>query len=760
MTSPRNGQSYVKLYRNDGSNGFGSVDNVFYFDSGTSPRLAAGDLNGDNKLDVVMTQQTAGPSYAGTRLFLNTHGEAGSPSSGLTDTTGKGIEGTQGPRGTKDVAMADFNGDGFLDVILTHIEAVGTVGFPAGDSASILINQGMHSETGVWQGLLQDVQAFQGSAVAPYACLAFGDIDGDGDIDLYFGVHFFEDHVFLNDGSATFTVTPSGVLSGATEMSKAAVFGDLDGDGDLDAIITGNFDSAPRVLYNDGTGVFSSDQSNTIVANTEGGRHVALIDHDGDGDLDVVIQGPKLGGYLIANTDDTDRTGDMSLFMNLGSGVPVLVAGSDIATNRFNGRSISSAFGDVDNDGAVDLFIDNTLYMNDGTGQFTYAGLAFAIEGGLGSSLNAFVTGLNVVDVNGDGFLDVFFSTANVNSVQYVHLYMNDGAGGFSAADPSLTSAINSDITTAKQAVNLLYYYSYAYVLGDIDGDGDIDYLFSNMCMQTSCSLFRNDGSGTFVKDGSFALSNKVRIFLVDVDNDSDLDIIALDTATTPMHYGAGHLSATRGAMDWFSCLQLYKNDGSGAFTGPTSDAFTQTTLSYTPEDLAGYNVLPWDSDPAFADFDGDGHVDLLWYNFHGGIMFRNDGTGSFTNLADPPLAAYTGAFNELVELSARLTAGDIDGDGDYDLILALGGQNYGRSNYLYMNDRQAGFTAIGDELSRIRDRTRSSAMADIDNGASLRAAPSHDCAHTARPDAIADRALTGLGCSCLIRCFDARRRW
>ena len=247
----------------------------------------------------------------------------------------------------------------------------------------------------------------------------------------------------------------------------------------------------------------------------------SLGDVDGDGDLDLVITGRDSGDSenYTATLYTNDGTGG---FTDASAGLTGLWTGS-------------SSFGDVDDDGDLDLVITgkvdlNTttalLYTNDGTGTFSNSGAGLAAVG-TGS------TG-NFADVDDDGDLDVLI-TGYTGSTQTAILYTNDGNGNFTDAAAGLTG---------------VYYSSSAF--GDVDGDGDLDLVISGRDPFKSTILYTNDGSGNFA-DAAAGLANveKGSTSFGDVDGDGDLDLVITGQGTA-------------------NIAKLYLNDGDGNFTPPS----------------------------------------------------------------------------------------------------------------------------------------------------------------------------------------------
>lgn len=299
---------------------------------------------------------------------------------------------------------------------------------------------------------------------------AAGDVDSDGDIDLFIlRGDLGPNLLFLNEGGVAFR--EAGASAGlaltagpANGRHSGAVFGDLDGDRDLDLVIGGVDGESARLFLNDGTGRFQDATSGSGFETMTSRRTISLAlgDYDGDGDLDLAMahwgtprdaQAPgetetlwrndtanavvkftpvsepskissllALGGAQGApaqNTDftfspsfvDFDLDGDQDIlsvadfkgsrvFLNNGDGT---FGAGPVTPDDENG--MGAAVGDYDNDGDPDWFVSsvngNRLYQNLGGGRFRRASEAGVEAGGWG-------WGSCFADFNADGFLDIY----------------------------------------------------------------------------------------------------------------------------------------------------------------------------------------------------------------------------------------------------------------------------------------------------------------------------------------------------------------
>ncbi len=249
--------------------------------------------------------------------------------------------------------------------------------------------------------------------------LAVGDVDGDGHDDILL-VGSGDLRLFRNDGTGRFAdeTAARGVITPETGICRMGVFGDVDGDGDADLFV--GVIEGPNLLFrNEGSGRFERVPEAESGLRSSGDTTTAcLFDPDGDGDLDLYVGS---GGNLHRNTPDPiydARNGAANqLFENLGDGTFRDV--TDAAGVGDVGWTLAVTTVDYDADGDTDLFVANdfgwdSLYRNDGGLQFTEVAREVGIAH-RGSSMSAAFD-----DLDGDGDADLFISGMASNTAWMV----------------------------------------------------------------------------------------------------------------------------------------------------------------------------------------------------------------------------------------------------------------------------------------------------------------------------------------------------
>lgn len=359
------------------------------------------------------------------------------------------------------------------------------------------------------------------------ASASFFDADQDGDLDLICnggGVNGLVSELMINNGEGLFTASSQQFIS---VYGGKLLTGDIDGDGDLDIFLSGlneSEETMSMVYRNDGTGVFTEDGSSSILPFFIGDAE--FIDSDGDSDLDIILTGAvsdtfaatKLylndgsGNFTSTLTDidslaytfsdisvgDVDSDGDQDIFMcgnavvgSTGVGFIsrlYLNNGSNmfsVSPQMFGGISGVAKFSDYDNDEDLDLIMSGTndlggisyIYNNDGNGQFS-----LNPENPIPPLEGAAIT---LLDADQDGDQDLFITGIDNVALEFVFVYFDNQDGTFVPVDDQPFTGVWAATIEA----------------GDIDGDSDLDLYVSGAFAPAFASLYVNMTTSASVQD-------------------------------------------------------------------------------------------------------------------------------------------------------------------------------------------------------------------------------------------------------------------
>ena len=437
-------------------------------------------------------------------------------------------------------------------------------------------------------------------------------------------------------------IPASGSPQNAT-FSENVDFGDIDLDGDLDAVFANGGDLGNvqnSVWVNQGPtsmGLFVDETTTRLPAIADASRDIEFVDFDADGDPDIYVSnssqfmnqtnrwwhntGLGSGAYsdeTQARWLDLGQNDGVSTFSSISNAV-VLPSGG------FIDWSCDCDFGDLDNDGDLDLL--HSAYGGSFSGQVP--------------------TRLFLND--GDGF----FTEFNPSGVKLNGSFIPNGtpalwAEGVFQHDTTATDGSAADIATTALDIDV----------ADIDGDLDLDILLG--ARNETPRLFVNNQNSSKTlppfRDATYALlsshanlTNYEQEF-GDVDNDGDVDLFGLNWA---------------GMND-----TIMLNDGTGLFG----------TWSIIPGSAPADSC---DSEGDFIDYDNDGDDDLIIAVFRGqDRLYANDGTGTYTQVTAtemPPAFA-------IDDTALDIDAADIDNDGDYDMFASAQWGPGLSGNIFYLN--------------------------------------------------------------------------
>ena len=443
------------------------------------------------------------------------------------------------------------------------------------------------------------------------------------------------------------------------------------------------------------------------------GPGVAMLDYDNDGDLDLYFpQGRMLGlgktldDALIPPEAPLPLTG--RLYRN---DLEVLADGS--RTLRFTDATEASgldvraygmgvATGDIDNDGWIDLYLTqlgaDQMFHNNGDGTFTDVSLH------TGTSNAQWSLSASFLDFDRDGWLDLYVSNY-LNYLDYTDDADSDCSTPFGERDycgPQRYLSVPDRLyrnrgngtfadVTAEAQVASEYGPALGVVTADVDGDGWVDIYVANDGQENQLWVNQQDGTfsngallaGVALNDAGSAEAG-MGVDAGDFDNDGDDDLFVT------------HLVSETNT--------LYVNDGSGLF----EDRSAPSGLGFPSLTYTGFGTL-------WFDFDNDGWLDILAVN--GAVrtiqalvqakdpyplhqrnqLFHNLGNGRFDDVSER-----AGAVFQLSEVSRGAAFGDLDNDGDVDVLVT---NNSGRARLLLNNigdrNRWLGLRLVGTGVDR-----------------------------------------------------------
>ncbi len=401
------------------------------------------------------------------------------------------------------VALLDYDNDGDLDIYFVQGNYIngqkdGLI-FAPRHPEPLTDRLYRNDTTEADEPRFTDVTKQAGITASGYGMgVATGDIDNDGDVDIYL-TNYGSNQLLLNNGDGTFSLQADAGGADDKRWSIGASFVDMDRDGWLDLYVVNYVNyklASPKTcraidgtpdycspqafngvadgyFRNQGKGVFSNQGSRVGIAQRKApGLGVISADFNQDGWPDIYVANDGEANILWMNQKNgsvQDRAMLSGVAVNM-NGMPEASMGVDAA--------------DFDNDGDVDLFMThlnrqtNTLYVNNGKGWFQDA----TVRMGLGSSSYK-QTGFGAawIDVDNDGLLDLFSANGGVvrdlkqtkageiyPMKQANQLWLNKGKGKY------------EDISAQQGAGFLRPDVSRGAAFGDIDNDGDIDIVVAN----------------------------------------------------------------------------------------------------------------------------------------------------------------------------------------------------------------------------------------------------------------------------------------
>jgi hypothetical protein len=572
------------------------------------------------------------------------------------------------------VHAADVDGDGDLDAL----------------SASVYDNTIAWHENVGGGGTSWTLHTISSSVQGASSVFA-ADVDGDGDLDAL-SASFFDATIAWHENVGGGGTSWALHTISASALGAVTVYaGDVDGDGDLDALSASNSDDKIAWYENVGGGG-TSWVLHTITTGANFAVVVSAADVDGDGDLDA----------LSASVDD-DK---IAWYENAGGGGTSWVLHT-ISVSADGAETVYAA--DLDGDGDLDVlsasFGDDKIawYRNDSI----HRGVTFVSPPEISTSADGAVS-VYVADVDGDGDLDALSASRYDSKIAW---YENMGGGGTSWALHTIsTSAAGAlsvyaadvdgdlDALSASEAddkiawyenvggggtswalhtVSTSAYFGYSVYAADVDGDGDLDILLASLAAKIA--WYENvGGAGTSwaLHTISTSANGALSVYAADVDGDGDLDALSASYADDKIAW--------------------YENVGGGG------TSWALHTISTAADGASSIYA---------ADVDGDGDVDALSASFY------DDNIAWYENVGGGGTSWALHTISTTADFARSVYAADLDRDGDLDALSAS--RNDDKIAW-YENFGGGGTSWVLHTISTSADATTSVYAADVDGDGDL----------------------------------------
>ncbi|MBU1078597.1 MAG: VCBS repeat-containing protein, partial [Spirochaetes bacterium] len=714
------GDIYLRRAMNDGNGNFGTP--ILFGTKVHDGSVCMGDTDMDGDLDLIVTGYNAGWDRE-LLQYIN----PGNGAFNLPKNVGEG-QGTIGG----EVALADLNNDGALDIVLTGDgeqfvkylnDGSGTFGGPLvidGDIVSSSVVVGDLNNDGAadivaagYQGFSKYLLKYMNNGSGGFSSaeifgeevgfcsLALGDINADGYLDLVTSGEDSRLDRYMNDGTGNF----AGPFSFGTGVDRSSIaLGDINNDGKLDLVVSGSNNTEGYVLksYLNSGGSFVQE---TSVGKGVHRGSLVLGDVDNDGDLDLLVTGNAFSNnyfhqYINLDSETNDppnaapaglATTDVNGYWRLNWNAPAddytasslmqyhvaigisnsgtynlistnidyprgqpLVGNVPVAYSNFYQTRIPVYYSIYWKVCAIDTSFKHGPFSAESSKitnapHFLNVTTNVTISGTNLNTLNFLLMSINIVDSSNYNLTSIKISNAGsmrttdisavklwddsnnnfiwdeedlfVTNLYWTGTYWSNGNKSYNLTPAGKNFILTADLSTTVQ--------NYSNFLAVIPAGGVLSYGTN----APSAALF--NGDYVYFKY-SFILNllwdfpggfNAATVVMGDINSDGWIDMIVSG-------YNGGKI------------LYKYINDGDGTFTGPAGVGGTGTDRG----------------DIVLADFNNNGHLDIVWTGEAGGpvsiYIMTNNGAGTFGNqrVVGPNLT------------DGALISGDIDNDGDMDM--------------------------------------------------------------------------------------------